>query len=90
MTAIATLSACLDDIPAADVCYACGRMTVKMPVPYEYEYRCNDSTLVTVAKTLPGYRCLDCQVDYLDPTLSAQFLALVGHAIAGLGVSYPD
>lgn len=87
MAAIARVSGLLVDESELDKprrCHACGTLTEKQLVEYEHRYTCNDSTIVTITKILPGYRCPSCGVEYLDEQIHDRFLEAIALTIAGL------
>jgi hypothetical protein len=67
------------------LCLDCGSPTVKAAVEYAYDYPLGGDAYLTIAKTLPGYRCGNCHLEYQDVTLSDRFLTAVGSALARLG-----
>jgi hypothetical protein len=80
-----SLTATLVELPPEQCCYACGGPTTKALIDYEYDCSASDGSRITLAKALPGYRCVTCSAEYRDGALSERFLAILATAFATAG-----
>jgi len=79
------LHADFGEIPDAQPCIGCSGQTEKGLVEYEYDYRRSNDARITLAKGLPGYRCVICNAESQSPRLFATFIEAIAEGFAAAG-----
>lgn len=68
-------------------CISCGSETKAQDIPYTYEWQLSETFGVTIAKSLPGSRCVNvyCDIPYMQTNLRENFLDAVAMGLSRLG-----